>query len=720
MNFRDRTQDNSRAGFEKREKRRQIRKLQDAITAKDVSTVKEILEDDFDVDFQYRGQTALQQAVKEGQEEICKLLIDKGADIGACDAELNSLLHIACKSGYEDITELLINNTADINALNDSNTTPISVCAFRGDKSIADLLIRENCDLNLKNLKGETPLVVATQQRHAEMVEFLIQSNCQIDLGDENNSNSMIYAAKLGFTEILQILIKHGAELNHKDRQGCTPLYHAVKEHQIDIIKEIIKYHSTAVSDKRIQLDTPSTKGMTPLLVAITNNCPDIANMLLDAGCDVNKRDRLQNSPIHVAVRQVSLVFGQEEEAMSVVKKIVQLGCDINVGEIEGKTPLILSAFAGNKELTELFLQKNADVTKCTTTGDTALHAACSSIKSNPEIVEMLVKAGCRVNDPNNNGEIPLFSALFNRADMRIIRGLVKNGSDLNYREKTNLLSPLHEAIIQNLTEAAIFLIDSGCDINKPNKQLQQPLYTACEKGNEKIVQYLLSSGKCQINGLVPTAIPLHVSMLNNHGRIVEILAKAGCNLNRINHKCLSPIMFAAEQNELAMAKILLKYGCDLNAQAKVKGMMKCCLMYPVDKHPHFELEPLFFAVTHKNRDMIDLFLHCYNDNPPYWVMQLLIKFLREISQLNAQMTPDQKKELIILFLKACKLPRSLQQICRGTIRETLGTLPQDKVIKLPLAEKLKDYILMKEIFIEEETKEEELSNEERDLGRFN
>lgn len=45
----------------------------------------------------------------------------------------------------------------------------------------------------------------------------------------------------------------------------------------------------------------------------------------------------------------VSLVFGQEEEAMSVVKKIVQLGCDINVGEIEGKTPLILSAFAGNK-----------------------------------------------------------------------------------------------------------------------------------------------------------------------------------------------------------------------------------------------------------------------------------------------------------------------------------------------------------------------------------
>jgi hypothetical protein len=57
--------DSSRSGFEKREKRRQIRKLQDAITEKDVSCVKEILQDEFDVDFQYRGQTALQQAVRD-------------------------------------------------------------------------------------------------------------------------------------------------------------------------------------------------------------------------------------------------------------------------------------------------------------------------------------------------------------------------------------------------------------------------------------------------------------------------------------------------------------------------------------------------------------------------------------------------------------------------------------------------------------------------------
>jgi ankyrin repeat protein len=50
-----------------------------------------------------------------------------------------------------------------------------------------------------------------------------------------------------------------------------------------------------------------------------------------------------------------------------------------------------------------------------------------------------------------------------------------------------------------------------GCDVNIPNKQLQQPLYTACEKGNEKVVQYLLDTRKCKIDGLIPSAIPLFV-----------------------------------------------------------------------------------------------------------------------------------------------------------------------------------------------------------------
>jgi hypothetical protein len=49
------------------------------------------------------------------------------------------------------------------------------------------------------------------------------------------------------------------ASLNVCDKQGCTPLYHAVIEHQVDVVKELIGH-------KQINLDRPSTKGLTPLL----------------------------------------------------------------------------------------------------------------------------------------------------------------------------------------------------------------------------------------------------------------------------------------------------------------------------------------------------------------------------------------------------------------------------------------------------------------------
>ena len=91
--------DNSRIGFEKRQKRRQIRALQEAIDKHDTPTVKEILQEEFDVDFQYRCQTALQLAVKEGCYDICELLIDKGASVNTADAESNNLLNMACWRG---------------------------------------------------------------------------------------------------------------------------------------------------------------------------------------------------------------------------------------------------------------------------------------------------------------------------------------------------------------------------------------------------------------------------------------------------------------------------------------------------------------------------------------------------------------------------------------------------------------------------------------------
>ena len=66
-----------KAGFEKREKRRNIRQLQCAIKENNNVSAKELLDSDFEIDFQYNSQTCLQLAVCQGNTEISKLLIEK-------------------------------------------------------------------------------------------------------------------------------------------------------------------------------------------------------------------------------------------------------------------------------------------------------------------------------------------------------------------------------------------------------------------------------------------------------------------------------------------------------------------------------------------------------------------------------------------------------------------------------------------------------------------
>jgi ankyrin repeat protein len=83
----------------------------------------------------------------------------------------------------------------------------------------------------------------------------------------------------------------------------------------------------------------------------------------------------------------------------------------------------------------------------------------------------------------------------------------------------------------------------------------------------------------------------------------------------QLNLHGLTPLQVAAAEDNFPAARCLLQLGVDPDAHAKVTTLQKCCLVNE-DAHPHFALEPLFHALTHRNMDLMRLLLGCYHATP--------------------------------------------------------------------------------------------------------
>lgn len=144
------------------------------------------------------------------------------------------------------------------------------------------------------------------------------------------------------------------------------------------------------------------------------------------------------------------------------VEEYLKDGGDINAIDNENKSLFMISIHTCNIKLTQLLLDNHVDVNNIS--NQLALHRACEI--GNYKHVELLL---------NNN------VSLRNDTEQRI------------------LLIPLHAVIIHNHFEIVKLLIQRGADINQEDWFGNSPLHKALECENEKIIEYLISSG-CNLN----------------------------------------------------------------------------------------------------------------------------------------------------------------------------------------------------------------------------
>jgi ankyrin repeat protein len=237
-------------------------------------------------------------------------------------SEADSALLNAVDEGNIEAVKQQLASGANINAKNIEGETPLLLASYNGSKDIIELLINKGADLNVRGFTGSTPLHSVSLNKGSEKLWEALddETKSNMDFGRERKRTDDEDA------EIAQKLISSGANKNAVDNTKNTPLHSAIFDQHFKIVEVLIK--------NRVKVNETNNFGRTPLDLAIgQTNITSIliengarysgiwhaaaagdiegVNYFLDLGVDVNKRpERLGGTPLSAAI-----TFGHSETA---------------------------------------------------------------------------------------------------------------------------------------------------------------------------------------------------------------------------------------------------------------------------------------------------------------------------------------------------------------------------------------------------------------------
>jgi ankyrin repeat protein len=313
-----------------------------------------------------------------------------------------------------------------------------------GDTALALSELQRGADPNVRE-KGQ-----AERSGLREFLNWLLHRSKQ----KEKGRTALLLASEADRPLIVKTLLEKGAnDLNDADKYTRSVLSLEVGAGHLENMKMLLKRGANPDAD--IQAE------WTPLSIATgKNESSDVIKALLDAGANVNRRDRA------------------------------------------GATPLIVAAENGNIETVRLLVDRGANVNARDGIMGTALVAALAvdSWEDQPpiakqrrhEIFRFLLAHGA---DPNIAGpHLPsALSYAFTNNDNEIIEILLRSKAKLDFGNSYS--SPLMSASYDGNLRFVRLMLDAGADVNEVGRWGTTALSSAAAAGHVEVVKLLLAHG---------------------------------------------------------------------------------------------------------------------------------------------------------------------------------------------------------------------------------
>ena len=339
------------------------------------------------------GDTALHFAVRDDLQDAGELLIARGADIFANNANGESPLYLGFpeKIPPGKVRQWIVNSATSLARDGAGNSILHYAAQWKLDAHIP-MIVSRGINPNVPNAMGEPPLFMAVKADSHNTVLALLAAGAHIDARDSQGNNCLHAAVRWNAANAAQTLVSRAANVNAHALNGKTPLH--------DSIRWGIVRMETLLIGNGADLEVRDNEGNTPFMEAIIAGHTASAERLSGLGVDVTTRNNRGDTPLHIAVAQ---------DRVDMVALLLGWGAKIHARNILEKTPFQVALATSPRMVSALLTPQWIGVSD--DDGRSPLHIAVLS-NADAETLRIIIDRGARVSSVDLDGKTPLHLAL--------------------------------------------------------------------------------------------------------------------------------------------------------------------------------------------------------------------------------------------------------------------------------------------------------------------
>ncbi|XP_035482390.1 ankyrin repeat and SOCS box protein 13a.1 [Scophthalmus maximus] len=243
------------------------------------------------------------------------------------------------------------------------------------------------------------------------------------------------------------------------------------------------------------------------------------------------------------------------------------------------------------------------------------------------------------------------------------LKQLIESAASVNTVTVDNI-TPLHEACTQGHVMCAQLLLEAGAQVDVQTIHGSTPLCHACASGSLECVELLLEYGaKANPTLTALTASPLHEACIRGNVDVVRLMIASGAQLEAYDVHFGPPLHITCAKGHMGCVRELLVAGADVNSGK-------------------FHETALHHAARAHAVDMIELLVE----------FGAYVHASDNLGRKPVDYTAPASPSHTCLKLYQSN-PLSLQQLCRITVRRSLGTRASEVIGQMNISHRIHSFL---------------------------